>query len=124
MRGSKDDIPVAMEEAGAVIQDAVWDDIHVSFETFRDPLDTTPLHSGAPDDSCQCPHWGYVFSGRIRVVYKDREEIVKAGDAYYMQPGHNVIIDAGTHTVEFSPNGPFQAGMEVVMRNLEALRNV
>jgi hypothetical protein len=120
MRGSKNDIPVTIEDAGVVIQEAVWDDIHVSFETFEQALDTTPLHRGLPDDSCQCPHWGYVLAGLVRVVYKDREEVLHAGDAYYMQPGHNAIYGPGTQTIEFSPNDQFQAMMEVVIRNIEA----
>ena len=120
MRGSKEDIPVTMEEAGAVLQQAVWDDIHVSFETFERALDSTPFHRGLPDDLCPCPHWGYVLAGQVRVVYKDREEVLRPGDAYYMQPGHNAIYEPGTRTVEFSPNDQFQAVMEVVKSNFEA----
>jgi hypothetical protein len=122
MRGSKTDLAVTMEEMGVEIRDATWDDIHVSFESFAKPLDTTPLHRGLPDDLCTCPHWGYVLQGRVRVVYADREEVLRPGDAYYMQPGHNAIYDAGTQTVEFSPNKQFQAAMEVVGRNLERMK--
>ena len=56
MRGSKTDMPVTLEEAGVVIQDAVWDDLHVSFETFGQAFDSRPFHRGLPDDCCQCPH--------------------------------------------------------------------
>ncbi len=122
MRGSKTDMPVTLEEAGVVIQDAVWDDLHVSFETFGQAFDSRPFHRGLPDDCCQCPHWGYVLRGSMKIIYKDREEVVKAGDAYYMQPGHNALYEPGTQTVEFSPNDQFQAGMDVVMRNIEAMK--
>src|SRR5205814_1940573 len=30
-----------------------------------------PLLKGLPDDSCQCPHWGYVFAGQLTVRYPD-----------------------------------------------------
>jgi hypothetical protein len=46
--------------------------------------------------------------------------VLHAGDAYYMQPGHNAIYGPGTQTIEFSPNDQFQAMMEVVIRNIEA----
>ncbi len=46
MRGSKADMKTSIDEGGMVIQEAVWDDTHVSFETFRDDLDTAPLHKG------------------------------------------------------------------------------
>jgi hypothetical protein len=109
-----------IDEAGLLIQEAVWDDTHVSFETFRESLDTTPLHKGCPDDRCQCPHWGYVLKGQARILLLDHEEIIRAGDAYYLPPGHHVVYEAGAEIVEFSPNGPFQETMSIAMRNLEA----
>ena len=32
----------------------------VSFMSFHEDIDATPLMKGLPDDRCQCPHWGYV----------------------------------------------------------------
>ncbi|MBM2832520.1 MAG: hypothetical protein HW414_1572 [Dehalococcoidia bacterium] len=122
MHGSKTDVPVAMEIKGVKIQEAVWDDIHVSFETYRKRFDVTPLLKGLPDDLDQCPHWGYVLKGEFRTRSKDgREEVVKAGNAYYTAPGHTTIVEAGTELVEFSPKGLLQKTMEVVARNMEAV---
>jgi hypothetical protein len=50
MRGSKADMETSIDQGGILIQEAVWGDIHVSFETFREALDTKPLHKGLPDD--------------------------------------------------------------------------
>jgi hypothetical protein len=122
MRGSKDEMKKSMDELGIVIREVVWDDIHVSFETFREALDTAPLHKGCPDDRCQCPHWGYLLKGQARVIYADHEEVIREGDAYYLTPGHHVVYDAGTEAVEFSPNGPFAETMGIAARNLEAMR--
>src|SRR5215210_901551 len=33
-------------------------DYTVNFLTFRQDIDQAALLKGAPDDSCQCPHWG------------------------------------------------------------------
>ena len=44
--------------------------------------------SGLPDDSCQCPHWGYVLKGELTFRFADREEVFEAGDAFYLPPGH------------------------------------
>jgi hypothetical protein len=52
-----------------------------------------PLFKGLPDDRCQCPHWGYVLKGRMRIRYPDHDEIIEAGDAYYMVPGHLPFIE-------------------------------
>jgi len=46
----------------------------VSFVTFREDLDQTPMLKGAPDDRCQCGHWGYVTKGRLVFQVGDGEE--------------------------------------------------
>jgi hypothetical protein len=121
MRGSVQDIPVAMEAAGVVIRLAEWGEMNVGLETFPAGTDTEPVFKGLPDDRCQCPHWGYVVKGGLRIRYKDREETAKAGDAYYMSPGHLPIFDEDTEVVEFSPRGEYERTMEVAARNVAAM---
>src|SRR5262249_24817843 len=82
VRGSKQDLPVAYDGGAVVIRQADWSDLTVSIESFPQGLDTAPIFRGLPDDRCQCPHWGYVARGRVRMVYGDREEVLSAGDAY------------------------------------------
>ncbi len=122
MRGSKHELPVAFEGAGVVSRQAEWGDLNVALEAFAAGTDPSPLFKGLPEDRCQCPHWGYVISGRIRVRYRGREEIVNAGDAYYMAPGHVPIFEEDTEVVEFSPKGEYQMMLEVVARNVAALQ--
>jgi len=123
VKGSREDLPVTLETKELKIQEAVWGDIHVSFETYQARFDVTPLLKGLPDSLDQCPHWGYVFKGEFRSRYKGgQEEVVKAGSAYYTRPGHTTIVEAGTELVEFSPKELFQKTMEVVGRNFEALQ--
>ena len=43
---------------------------------------------------CHDHHWGYVINGAVRVSYPDHDEVLSAGDAYYVAPGH-VTIDIG-----------------------------
>ena len=58
----------------------------------------------------------------MRVRYADREEVVNAGDAYYMAPGHAPVMEAATELVEFSPKDEFQKTMEIVERNFAAMQ--
>ena len=95
-------------------------DFTVAFETIREERDSAPAFKGLPDDRCQCPHWGYVVKGRLRVRYEDHVETLRAGDAYYMAPGHLPSYDEDTELVEFSPRGEYQRTMEVVARNVAA----
>ena len=122
MRASKQDLPVAFEEDGVVSRQAEWGDMNAALETFPGGLDTAPLFKGLPDDRCQCPHWGYVLKGRVRVRYPDREEVIEAGDAYYLEPSHTTVFEEDTEVIEFSPKGEYQKTMEVAARNIAAMQ--
>ena len=79
------------------------DDYTVDFVTIRREHSLAELLSGLPGDSCPCPHWGYLFAGKITVTYADRVETYQAGDAFLMTPGHVPAAEAGTEFVQFSP---------------------
>ena len=72
-----------------------------------------------PGGRCQCPHWGTLLNGRVVVHYEDHDEVIEAGEPYYMAPGHVPEIDAGTELLMFSPtdevaatNAAIQAAMQ------------
>jgi hypothetical protein len=122
MRGSQQDMPVSMAMGGVVIREVEWGDLNVALESFPAGTDSAPIFQGLPDDRCQCPHWGYVVKGRLRVRYKDHEETLAAGDAYYLAPGHTTVFDEDTEVVEFSPKGEYQKTIEVAARNVAAMQ--
>jgi hypothetical protein len=123
MRGTKQEIPVTYASDGVELHEIEWGDMNVSLESFPAGLETAPIFRGLPDDRCQCPHWGYVIRGRLRVVYRDRDEVLSAGDAYYMAPGHTTVIEEPTEIIEFSPRGEYQKTLEAVAGNLEAMQS-
>ena len=90
----------------------------VGFTEFRADADGTPVFRGLPDDRCQSPHWGYVFTGKITFRYPGHDEVYEAGDAYYAPPGHIPVVTAGTEVVEFSPAEAYRQTMEVVAANM------
>jgi hypothetical protein len=92
----------------------------VGFSSFLGDADPAPFFEGLPDDRCQCPHWGYVFKGKITFRFADREETYEAGDAYYAPPGHTPVLFEGCEIVEFSPAEELAKTMEVVEKNLQA----
>lgn len=92
----------------------------VNFVRFGPDMDHTPLLKGAPDDRCQCPHWGYVLDGRFTYRFADHEETVEAGDAFYLPPGHIPVGNApNSMLVQFSPTEDLRAVTAVLMKNLE-----
>jgi hypothetical protein len=96
-------------------------DYTVSFEEFSTGGDFAPLFSGLPDDRCPCSHWGVVVKGRLTITYADGQDVVEAGEAYYLLPGHTPAAEPGTQTIEFTPTSQLQQTMQVVMKNAEAL---
>ena len=118
MHSNKDGIPLALQAGAASSRDAQWGEMNVAFEAFPAGADTTPLFKGLPDDRCQCAHWGYLFKGRIRVKYADHEEVIAGGEAYYLPPGHNVIVEEACELIEFSPKAEYQKTLAVVSRNM------
>jgi hypothetical protein len=70
--------------------------------------DATELFSSLPGGMCQSPHWGYGLKGRLRVKSVDRDEVITAGEAYHLPPGHIPISEEDLEIVEFSPLGDYQ----------------
>ena len=99
------------------------DDYTVSFTSFHEDIDGTPLVKGLPDDRCQCPHWGYVVNGEVTFRYADRDEVFEAGDAFYTPPGHiPVKYEPGTEVVQFSPSEELSKTEAVMMKNMAAMQ--
>jgi hypothetical protein len=94
----------------------------VSFATFKEDIDATPMLKGLPDDSCQCPHWGYVFKGKLTFRFADHEEVFEEGDAFYLPPGHIPIAEAGTEYLTFNPAEELRKTEAVILKNMQEMQ--
>jgi hypothetical protein len=121
MHSKLNEVPVAVEIPGATVRSVDWGSMTVETGRFGETMDVAPLFAGLPEDRCQCPHWGYVIKGRLRFRFAGREEVYTAGEAYYADPGHTPVIEAGTEYVEFSPSTELAKTMAVVERNIAAV---
>jgi hypothetical protein len=95
-----------IEDHGVVIdRSCEVDGYTINLVTFNEAQDITGLLATLAQGKCMCPHMGYVVTGRVGVRYDDgQEEIVEAGEAFYMPAGHTSWrCDAGTEMVQFSP---------------------
>ena len=54
----------------------------------------------------------------MRVKYADYEEVITAGEAYYMAPGHNVVMEEDCEMVEFSPKAENRKMLEIAGHNM------
>jgi hypothetical protein len=69
--------------------------------------DLGPALVGLPDDLCQCPHWGYLLKGRLKMRTKTGDEYYEAGQAFYWPPGHAPVAVEDCEYVDFSPSREF-----------------
>ena len=74
----KQDVPVAIETDDAQLRTTEAGDITVAFMTLKQGADFGPALQGLPDDKCQCPPWGYMLRGRLRMTTNDGEQVYEA----------------------------------------------
>jgi hypothetical protein len=82
--------------------------------------DLGPLLQGLPNDLCPCPHWGYVIKGQMRVSYADRQEVLRAGDLYYLPAGHTGVVEEEFECVEFSRPAEHQPILDFIQQKVAA----
>lgn len=111
MKRRKEEIPARIESGGTVARhqpdfgDATgYGDIAAEHFTIPEGADLEPLLEGLEDDLCQSPHWGYMIEGVTTVTYDDgSEEVIEAGDVFYLPPGHTSRTDEEAEMILFSP---------------------
>lgn len=110
-----------VDDAGPVVdRHEDLDGYTVNIVTLRQDMDLRPLLVGLPDDQCQCPHWGYVLAGTLTWILGDREEVLSAGDAFHVPPGHTAKAAAGSEFVQFSPTPQHELMVAAMERNMQA----
>jgi hypothetical protein len=113
MRTAVGDMPIEMKVDAIETRAAPCGDVLARHIQLPAGVDFTPLFKGLPGDLCQCPHWGYVLAGSIRLRYADgSEEQNSAGDVYYWPGGHTGWTDEGVTFLEFSPAAEIQPVLE------------
>jgi len=94
----------------------------INFVTIRESHDLAPMLKGLPGGNCSCPHWGYILKGRVIVRYDDHEEVLEAGDAFYMPPGHAPEATAGTELIQISPAAELAEVEAALMKSMQESR--
>jgi Cupin domain len=111
----------SVEDFGATVdRSGDVDGYTIEFVSLGEDQDLAPFLKGLPGDACQCPHWGYLFSGRITVGYDGREEVVEPGDAFYFPAGHVLAATAGSEILQFSNAAELATTKAAIMRNAQA----
>ena len=76
----------------------------IALERWNAGLDTAEMFADLPGGACQEPHWGYCLKGSVTMRYTDgQSEILSAGQAYYIRPGHNAHVGRGHRVCRVHP---------------------
>lgn len=98
-----DSLPVIVEGPGIEIRGTEAGELSVALVRLRQGHDARPLFKGLPDDLCQCPHWGYIMRGTVRVWTLGGSDVYRAGQAFYWAPGHAPEALEDAEFLEISP---------------------
>ena len=123
MRLPKEKIPTTMEAPGTVMRAAPdFGGMTVCFNELPQGTDFTPLLKGLANDSCHCPHWGYILEGSMKVIYDDgSEELIRKGDVFYLPAGHTAIVQEDMKMIDFNPSHEFNEVITHVGKMMENL---
>jgi hypothetical protein len=98
-----DRLPVVVDEDDVEIRAGEFGELTVARVRLAKGHDARPLFAGLPGDLCQCPHWGYVVKGSLRVWTADGASEFHAGQAFYWPPGHAPEALEDSEFLEISP---------------------
>jgi hypothetical protein len=105
---SRADAPVAIEGDGVELRmQSLGGGMTTAFVRVPKGADFRPALAGLPDDLCQCPHWGYLLKGRVKMHTRHGDEVYEAGQAFYWAPGHAPEALEDSEYVDFSPTDEF-----------------
>lgn len=105
---------VAFEGGGVEVRTEEAGEMTVGLFRLPGGTDMRPLLHGLEGDLCQCPHWGYMLKGTVRMHTPNGPKDYKAGQAFYWAPGHAPEALEDVEYVDFSPTQELNAVLEHV----------
>lgn len=86
--------------------------LHFAFERCAAGSNIDHLISIFPEAACPVAHWGYIYSGKVRVEYVNQPaEIFNAGDFFFVPPGHRPYMLEDTELLQITDKDEFAAFM-------------
>jgi hypothetical protein len=102
-------LPLLLAGDGVEIRASEAGELTVALVRLAAGHDARPLFKGLPGDLCQCPHWGYVMRGTLRVWTEHGSSLVRAGQAFHWPPGHAPEALEDAEFLEISPTAALAA---------------
>jgi hypothetical protein len=109
-------LPIAIEAPGVELRKQNAGPMAVAFVRAKKGTDLRPALNGLPDNLCQCPHWGVVLKGKVRMHMQKDSQDYEAGQAFYWAPGHAPEMLEDTEYVDFSPTREFDEVIQHIIK--------
>lgn len=120
MQKSFTQLPVSLDVPGAKIRSEAFGNMIVAYTRLNKGTDFAPLLEGLPHDHCQCPHWGYIIKGKIRIRYQDgTDEVNEEGNLFFWPAGHTALVEKDLEFIEFSPKHEMEQVLQHVQHKLQ-----
>lgn len=127
MRIAKEDVPVRINVPGAIARQktdfgdvAGYGKIGSEYFSLGEGTDITELLRGLEGDLCQCPHWGYVLSGKLTITFSDGHvEVASGNDLFYWPPGHTIKADQEAEMVLLSPQSEHSQVIDHILKKVQ-----
>ncbi|MFI5508728.1 hypothetical protein ACIA48_14740 [Mycobacterium sp. NPDC051804] len=97
------DIPVAVGGDGVDFRSQEVGEMSIAWVKLAAGADLRPALAGLPGDMCQCPHWGYMLNGQLRMHTPTGPLTYSAGEAFYWAAGHAPEAVTDCEYIDFSP---------------------
>ncbi len=105
---TREEAPVVLEGDGLEMRlQEIGGGMSTAFVRVPKGADMRPALVGLEDGLCQCPHWGYLLKGRVKMHTRNGDEVYEAGQAFYWAPGHAPEALEDSEYVDFSPTDEF-----------------
>ena len=98
-----DDIPAVIQGDGVDFRSQEIGGMSIAWAQLAAGTDLRPALVGLEGDLCQCPHWGYMLRGHLRMHTPDGEQTYSVGEAFYWAAGHAPEAITDCEYIDFSP---------------------
>lgn len=115
-----EDLPTAVRAPGTEIRRIDADGMAICLIRLEAGVRTDELFKGLPGNRCQCPHWGHIISGTMRVHSADGAGTYEAGESYHWAAGHNLEAVTDVYYLEISPCDSYDVLMDHVHSKLRS----
>lgn len=116
----RENLPMTIEGDGVEFRTREVGEMTVAWARLPQGTDLRPLLQGLDDDRCQCPHWGYMLKGKVRMHTGSGSQDYESGQAFYWAPGHAPEAIEDSEYIDFSPTEDFRAVLEHVQERAAA----